>query len=73
MAEEQEKTIRVVQFLGKDKAKFRSFDAKLKAIGTSKGWCDALIDANCAPEEQSSASPEKSCCELNALKMIVML
>ena len=49
MAEEQDKTIRVVQFSGKDEAKFRSFDAKLREIVTSKGWHDALIDDNCVP------------------------
>ena len=61
MAEDQEKTIRVVQFSGKNEAKFGSFDAKLRAIGTSKGWCEALTDANCVPEEDTTAdSKQKS-------------
>ena len=59
MAEEQEKTIRVVQFSGKDKAKFRSFDAKLKVIGSTKGWHDALIDENCVPQEDESADSKQ--------------
>ena len=72
MAEEQEKTVRVAQFLGKDEAEFGSFDAKLKAIGTSKGWHDALIDANCAPKEDQAQVQKKNCCALNALKMTVV-
>jgi len=50
-----------VQFAGKDEAKFRSFDAKLKAIGSTKGWHNALMDENHAPEEDESAdSKQKS-------------
>ena len=68
MAEEQEKTIRVVQFSGKDEAKFRSFDAKLKAIGTSEGWHEALIDVNHVPKEESSATLEEQVLQNERIK-----
>ena len=68
MTEQEEKTIRVVRFLGKDEAKFRSFDAKLKAIGTSKGWHDTLIDANHTPEEDSSATADEKKLQIECIK-----